>query len=435
MYDSIILFVCRLKYSTKGHLTISGFSEPADADADDIELWYPQWPLFEPAIGIEMAKYVIENVGDRFCELVEQEKEAMSWVKPDVKIAWKRAVQGVREMCDVCDTTLFNMHWVCHKCGFVACIDCYRLRKKKGSACSNSKCKSCMKDGGQRWLTCSANRQSHEPDKLMITQIIPSDALWVLGRMIHEVRDKWHIKANCPCGLSSIDTLLNKNGVSPQINHAAAGSDSKVLLNGISDSHQAAGKKTGKPSGGGGGSGSGTFTETTGMNGDNLMSPLSMLAEAAASRESSESKIAASGAGGDDGTSPCSTLRDLLTRENAMRTARPRTTAKTPAGRTLEDIIQKVAERQGADDAVPPKRVVLQHYVPKNGASYLGRAAPIPCYTLQQTSLQFPDIKHEWLDGGRLLRLLEPHCSANLPLFQQQWRRGQVSYQHFVLSY
>ena len=27
----------------------------------------------------------------------------------------------------------------------------------------------------QKWLTCSANRQQHEPDKLKITQIIPSD--------------------------------------------------------------------------------------------------------------------------------------------------------------------------------------------------------------------------------------------------------------------
>lgn len=45
-------------------------------------------------------------------------------------IAWKRAVQGVREMCDVCDTTLFNMHWVCHKCGFVVCLDCYKAKVK-----------------------------------------------------------------------------------------------------------------------------------------------------------------------------------------------------------------------------------------------------------------------------------------------------------------
>ena len=123
---------CRLKYSSKGFLTIAGFSKPKDADADDIELWYPQLPgesseeynyvinkvgcrawqcvdcrwqssanaaardectletvfhflsaVMEPALDIPMAKYVIEHVGDRFCELVQQEKMAMSWVKVD----------------------------------------------------------------------------------------------------------------------------------------------------------------------------------------------------------------------------------------------------------------------------------------------------------------------------------------------------------------
>ena len=43
-------------------------------------------------------------------------------------MAWKRVVQGVREMCDSCEATLFNNHWACGKCGFVVCIDCYRTR-------------------------------------------------------------------------------------------------------------------------------------------------------------------------------------------------------------------------------------------------------------------------------------------------------------------
>lgn len=30
-------------------------------------------------------------------------------------------------------------------------------------------------NGNQKWLTCSANRQQHEPEKMRITQIIPSD--------------------------------------------------------------------------------------------------------------------------------------------------------------------------------------------------------------------------------------------------------------------
>ena len=50
-------------------------------------------------------------------------------VFPDNVVAWKRVVQGVREMCDVCDANLFNFHWACGKCGFVVCLDCYVDRK------------------------------------------------------------------------------------------------------------------------------------------------------------------------------------------------------------------------------------------------------------------------------------------------------------------
>lgn len=49
----------------------------------------------------------------------------------DKTIAWKRVVQGVREMCDVCETTLFNFHWACGKCGFVVCLDCYKVNNYK----------------------------------------------------------------------------------------------------------------------------------------------------------------------------------------------------------------------------------------------------------------------------------------------------------------
>ena len=83
-------------------------------------------------------------------------------------------MQGVREMCDVCDTTLFNMHWVCHKCGFVVCIDCYRLRTRRGGSCLDTKCMTCA-SGGQSWIKCSSSKTPHEADKLMLTQIIPSD--------------------------------------------------------------------------------------------------------------------------------------------------------------------------------------------------------------------------------------------------------------------
>ena len=83
---------------------------------------------------------------------------------------------GVREMCDVCDTTLFNMHWVCRKCGFVVCLDCYKVKAREVDGEEDEKADSSALQEDQRdWLTCSANRIAHEHNRLMLTQIIPSD--------------------------------------------------------------------------------------------------------------------------------------------------------------------------------------------------------------------------------------------------------------------
>ena len=93
----------RLKFNSKSVVAVAGFSEPSDADVDDLKLWYPQdAPSSE--LSVEMAKYLMQNVGDRFCELVEQEKEAMMWAPISSKIIWKRAVQGelLSSMFPVC---------------------------------------------------------------------------------------------------------------------------------------------------------------------------------------------------------------------------------------------------------------------------------------------------------------------------------------------
>ncbi|XP_036189789.1 lysine-specific demethylase 3A isoform X5 [Myotis myotis] len=106
------------------------------------------------------------------------------------QVAWKRAVRGVREMCDVCDTTIFNLHWVCPRCGFGVCVDCYRMKRKNFQQGSAYKTFS--------WIRC-VKSQIHEPENLMPTQIIPGKALYEVGDIVHSVRAKWGIKANCPC--------------------------------------------------------------------------------------------------------------------------------------------------------------------------------------------------------------------------------------------
>ncbi|XP_067103362.1 lysine-specific demethylase 3B isoform X1 [Osmerus mordax] len=183
----------RLAFTRKGVLRVEGFLSPQQSDAMAMGLWLPS-PAVQEGLDLDTSKYILANVGDQFCQLVMSEKEAMMMVEPHQKVAWKRAVRGVREMCDVCETTLFNIHWVCRKCGFGVCLDCYRLRRNK----PQEDVEEGPEDEVFSWLKC-AKGQPHEPQNLMPTQIIPGTALYNIGDMVHSARGKWGIKANCPC--------------------------------------------------------------------------------------------------------------------------------------------------------------------------------------------------------------------------------------------
>ncbi|XP_054433658.1 lysine-specific demethylase 3A isoform X2 [Pteronotus mesoamericanus] len=179
----------RLQFNKHGVLRVAGFLTPNKYDSEAIGLWLP---LTKNIVGTDLdtAKYILANIGDHFCQMVISEKEAMSTIEPHRQVAWKRAVKGVREMCDVCDTTIFNLHWVCPRCGFGVCVDCYRMKRKN-----------CQQGAAYKtfsWIRC-VKSQIHEPENLMPTQIIPGKALYDVGDIVHSVRAKWGIKANCPC--------------------------------------------------------------------------------------------------------------------------------------------------------------------------------------------------------------------------------------------
>ncbi|KAK7922840.1 hypothetical protein WMY93_009742 [Mugilogobius chulae] len=201
----------RLAFTRKGILRVEGFLSPQQSDAMAMGLWLPS-PAFQEGLDLDTSKYILANVGDQFCQLVMSEKEAMMMVEPHQKVAWKRAVRGVREMCDVCETTLFNIHWVCRKCGFGVCLDCYRLRRSR----PQEDLEETPEDEVFSWLKC-AKGQPHEPQNLMPTQIIPGTALYNIGDMVHAARGKWGIKANCPCTSRHTKSLVRPsapNGIS-----------------------------------------------------------------------------------------------------------------------------------------------------------------------------------------------------------------------------
>ena len=80
--DSDLSFgVCfRLHVDTKNVAHSCGFASEQDATGSDLELWMPQTD--DTAMAVDTAKYIVSHVGAGFCELIEQEKSAMSWMNP-----------------------------------------------------------------------------------------------------------------------------------------------------------------------------------------------------------------------------------------------------------------------------------------------------------------------------------------------------------------
>uniref|UniRef100_A0AAR2JV86 JmjC domain-containing protein n=1 Tax=Pygocentrus nattereri TaxID=42514 RepID=A0AAR2JV86_PYGNA len=182
----------RLSYSKNGVVRVDGFSVAEHSDEDAVKVWMSGFEDVEDKdkreIELNTAKYILTLIGDQFCQLVKTENIAVTWVKKDSQVLWKRAVRGVREMCDACEATLFNMHWACHKCGFVVCMDCYKARERKSAKDKEL----------YTWVRCVKN-QPHDIKNLMATQIVPEIVLAGLQSFMHSIRREYGILSHCSC--------------------------------------------------------------------------------------------------------------------------------------------------------------------------------------------------------------------------------------------
>lgn len=68
----------RLRYTKNSQLAIAGFSDPhKDPTEDDLKLWMPDYDSPPDDLDLAMSRYLLSHVGDQFCDLLQQEKEAM----------------------------------------------------------------------------------------------------------------------------------------------------------------------------------------------------------------------------------------------------------------------------------------------------------------------------------------------------------------------
>merc|ERR1740128_144960 len=112
-----------------GELVVSGYLNPqTDPKPEEIALFQPD--KTRASLDVAKTKYILSLIGDQFCQMVQQERRCLSvHLGANKTVAWKRSVRGVREMCDICKTTIFNYHWMCSTCGLFVCLDCYQNRR------------------------------------------------------------------------------------------------------------------------------------------------------------------------------------------------------------------------------------------------------------------------------------------------------------------
>ncbi|XP_051514109.1 lysine-specific demethylase 3B-like isoform X3 [Myxocyprinus asiaticus] len=463
----------RLAFTKKGVLRVEGFLSPTQSDSMAMGLWLPTIAAKE-GLDLDTSKYILANVGDQFCQLVMSEKEAMMMIEPHQKVAWKRAVRGVREMCDVCETTLFNIHWVCRKCGFGVCLDCYRLRKNRPPE---------VDDGPDEevfsWLKC-AKGQPHEPQNLMPTQIIPGTALYSIGDMVHAARGKWGIKANCPCTSRHNKPLVRPgapngfslSGAANSTGNGATSSPATSRPNGESGTGAVVktepieeGDNTDTTSGMSGANTSTTTpaaAQTPGTkDGKGNSSALHWLADLATQKEPRESlrsmmgrdsrppfgldsfstlskpsgsspKLFNSlllGSGSSQPKAEGTSLRDLLNSGPG----------KLPQGSTEGGVsFPSVFSTAGSDKMKGGLPNFLDHIIASvvetkkaegrraAGSAEGGESGSVPRREgVMGLSVLDPNTSHSWLCDGRLLCLQDPSNSNNWKIFRECWKQGQ----------
>uniref|UniRef100_A0A3Q0SMI1 Lysine-specific demethylase n=1 Tax=Amphilophus citrinellus TaxID=61819 RepID=A0A3Q0SMI1_AMPCI len=452
----------RLAFTRKGVLRVEGFLSPQQSDSMAMGLWLPV-PAVHEGLDLDTSKYILANVGDQFCQLVMSEKEAMMMVEPHQKVAWKRAVRGVREMCDVCETTLFNIHWVCRKCGFGVCLDCYRLRRNR----PREDVDETPEDEVFAWLKC-AKGQPHEPQNLMPTQIIPGTALYNIGDMVHSARGKWGIKANCPCANRHTKPLVRPtapNGISqstPGSGGALAAATSGIGITPKSEGETSAIKtettQSAVPSDSGGG-------ESVGSTKGNS-SALHWLADLATQKAKDDTKESGS-------------LRSMMNRDsrppfgldslgalskpsasspklfNSLLLGSSMAQSK-PEGSSLRDLLNSgpgklpqgpgesgvpfpsVFTSAGSDKLKSSLPNFLDHIIAsvvetkkaegrRTGASEGGELGALGSRKdgVMGLSVLEPHTSHSWLCDGRLLCLQDPSNSNNWKIFRECWKQGQ----------
>lgn len=433
------------RWSEKHYMFSESFAKPSDATEDDKKLWLPNVneTTNQDSLNFHVARFILSLVGDQFCSLLRQEEAAVKLnLGDDDSIYWKKPMQGVREMCDVCKTTLFNFHWACYRCGFVVCIDCYKARHKDDK-------KAWMLKGSDhdewKWLYCTT-RQPHELDSLIMCQTIASNCLTSLGDLVHEIKYLYKMPKTCGCEWTPnrisrfnedrVNELIKSDPINAIISHLENGpiipnnsedNEARVLLE-LDKQKPLDDLTIDFPSS--------TNQEESSSESEDEVSTKSELLDLLVPKDTNINSLNSNGSlathedrtpNGKFGRStrfPSGTVLESTQPSPLLLNQIKSSPTKKLKMALLDDVLSRMQPE--TSEIVKPCKP-MQHFVrrsqgftPMNQTQFLPRVM-----TKAQSGELYPDVPHDWLCNGRLLRLINPSHSGNYRIFQDQWRRGQ----------
>lgn len=180
----------RLSLGRNGGLKAEGFATWPEAEDQHLHQWIPDEDQQE-GLNVSESKYLLSTLGDQFCKMVDTERDALSWTEEDGSgtVMWKKT-EDRNDVCDFCCAGFFNTHWMCSKCGFQVCLQCYSTKRKQRIEEKNH--------GLAEWLKCTRG-QDHDVRSFIAAQFVPTSVVVDLWKWMHDIQAQFDIISRCAC--------------------------------------------------------------------------------------------------------------------------------------------------------------------------------------------------------------------------------------------
>ncbi|XP_041066041.1 probable JmjC domain-containing histone demethylation protein 2C isoform X1 [Carcharodon carcharias] len=408
----------RLSVSRNGGLKVEGFSteDQVNEEAPLEPVAHATGTVLDP----ETSAYILTHVGDPFCELVLAEQRLLKQISEsyDGAIACKAAFGEKEETCDSCHSVVFNLHWICPRCGFFVCMDCFDLKHKK--SVRNEKERG---EDVAAWLKC-VKGQNHDIKSLRPTQLVPNSALMSLCEKMHSSKKRLGIKSNCTCVDGDMKCPKKASGMS---NSPKSQAKSNVELTHSLTAREESAKSTSTAE----------LSQESSSNhvSSSSQSPLHWLAELASQKAKQEANeveeapyrryrnASVSSSLTDQrarSTEQSSTLCDLLT-----TTAGKLRLGSTDAGIAFAPVYTTLSNCNMAKQSMPNIlddiiASVVEQKIPITKSPRQSKEGAVP----KQTQEEDAKSPHSWLSKGICPWFQSPNNKKNWKLFQEYWIKG-----------